>query len=292
MIAGSLSVVVAVQMAQQNVPEIVRRLACDSHPEVDFLVCHTDADPDVPRMLANYGNVRTLPGPTGSLIPVLWRIGILAARNDTVALTTAHCIPDENWLQCLLQIDFGNLAGIGGVIENSADSDAMGWAIFMQRYLPYSPPKTAGEVDEIAADNAAYRRSEILKDRELLRSGFWEPSFHARFRAAGLSLALEPRLRVIHHNRYRAWQFFGQRFAHGIEFGLARARHVSRVKRVALIAVSPLLPLVFLRKIVTAARRHPQSRGRLAQSFPWLVFFLAAWGLGEAAGYVKSIMRR
>ncbi len=292
MITRSLSVVVAVQLAQQNLPAIVRRLACDSHPQVDFLVCHTPADPDVARMLADQGNVRTLLGPPGSLIPHLWGIGILAARHDTVALTTAHCIPDENWLQCLLQIDFGSLAGIGGVIENSADSDAMGWAIFMQRYLPYSPPKAAGKVEEIAADNAAYRRPEILKYRELLQSGFWEPSFHARFRAAGLSLALEPRLRVIHHNRYRAWQFFGQRFAHGIQFGLARARDVPWVKRVALIAVSPLLPLVFLRKIVTAARRHPQSRSRLGQALPWLVFFLVAWGLGEASGYVKSIVRR
>ena len=193
----SLSVVIAVQMAQQNLPEIVRRLACERHPEVEFLVCYADADPDVPRLLANQGNIRVLPGLPGSLIPHLWRDGILAARHETVAITTAHCIPDENWLQCLLQADLQGVAGIGGVIENHANSDAKGWAIFLLRYIAYAPPQAARRVEEIAADNALYRRTDILGHQDLLRKGFWEPSFHARFRAAGLSLVLEPRLRAV-----------------------------------------------------------------------------------------------
>jgi hypothetical protein len=292
MSAPSLSVVIAVQMAQQNLPEIMRRLACERYPEVEFLVCYTDADPDVPRLLAQRGNVRALPGLPGSLIPQLWRDGILAARHATVAITTAHCIPDENWLKCLLQADLRGVAGMGGVFENHPDSDAAGWAIFMLRYISFAPPQTARQVEEIAADNAIYRRADILGHRDLLQRGFWEPSFHARFRAAGLSLALEPRLRVIHRNRYGARQFFGQRFAHGREFGLTRAARLPRLKRILLIILSPLLPLVFLRKIVTVAQRQPQYRRRLGRAFPWLCFFLLGWGLGEARGYVESIAPR
>ena len=95
----------------------------------------------------------------------------------------------------------------------------------MQRlaYISIAPPQTARQVEEIAADNAVYRRSDILQHQDLLQKGYWEPSFHARFRAAGWSLALEPRLRVVHRNRYNARQFLGQRFAHGREFGHARA---------------------------------------------------------------------
>jgi hypothetical protein len=290
--ARSLSVVIAVQMAQQNLPEIMRHLACERHPEVEFLVCYTDADPDVPRLLENQGNIRMLQGLPGSLIPQLWRDGILAAHHATVAITTAHCIPDEDWLQCLLQTDLQGVAGIGGVIENHPDSDARGWAIYMLRYISFAPPQAARRIEEIAADNAVYRRTAILQYQDLLQKGFWEPSFHARFRAAGLFLALDPRLRVTHHNRYSAWQFFGQRFAHGREFGLARADQLQWFKRILLIALSPLLPLVFLRKIVAAVRRQPQHRRRLGRAFPWLCFFLLGWGLGEARGYMESIAQR
>ena len=288
----SLSVIIAVQMAQQNLPEIMRRLACERHPEVEFLVCYADADPDVPHLLANQRNIRVLQGLPGSLIPHLWRDGLLAAHHAAVAITTAHCIPDEHWLQCLLQADLQGVAGIGGVIENHPDSDAKGWAIFFLRYVAYAPPQAARQVEEIAADNAVYRRADILQHRDLLQQGFWEPSFHARFRAAGLALALEPRLRVIHHNRYGARQFFGQRFAHGREFGLARAARLSWFKRVLLIALSPLLPLVFLRKIVAAAKGQPQYRSQLRRAFPWLLFFLCGWGLGEARGYMESMVRK
>ena len=292
MTAPSLSVVVAVQMAQQNLPEIIERLECARHPEVEFLVCYSDADPEVPRLLPKRDNVRALPGSPGSLIPHLWRDGIRAARNATVAITTAHCIPDENWMTHLCGADLDGVAGIGGVIENHPDSDAKGWAVFLLRYVAYAPPQAARRIAEIAADNALYRRTDILQHQDLLEKGFWEPSFHARFRASGLSLALDPRMRVVHRNRYSARQFFGQRFAHGREFGLARAAGLSRVRRVVLIVLSPILPLVFLRKILTAAKGHPQHRIQFRRAFPWLLFFLSGWGLGEARGYLDSMARK
>ena len=292
MTVPSLSVVIAVQMAQQNLPEIIKRLGCERHPDVEFLVCYSDADPDVPRLLAKQVNIRALPGSPGSLIPHLWRDGILAARHAAVAITTAHCIPDENWVKCLLNTDLKGLGGIGGVIENHPGSDAKDWAIFLLRYFAYAPPQMARRVGEIAADNALYRRADILLHQELLKAGFWEPSFHARFRAAGLPLALDPRLRVIHQNRYRAGQFFHQRFAHGREFGLARAAGLPRLKRVLLIILSPVLPLVFLRKIVVATSGQPHCRRQLPSAFPWLLFFLMGWGLGEARGYLESMVRK
>lgn len=292
MTAPSLSVVIAVQMAQQNLPEIIQRLGCERHPEVEFLACYSDADPEVPRLLANQRNIRALPGLPGSLIPHLWRDGILAARHGAVAITTAHCIPDENWVERLLDADLQGLGGIGGVIDNHPESDAKGWAIFLLRYIAYAPPQAARRVEEIAADNALYRRSDILLQRDLLNDGFWEPSFHARFRAAGLPLALEPRLRVVHRNRYGARQFFQQRFAHGREFGLARAAGLPLIKRAVLIVLSPVLPLIFLRKIVGAANAPPQYRRQLPRALPWLLFFLLGWGLGEARGYLESMVRK
>lgn len=289
---SGLSVVIAVQHAQRNLPAIVERLDCARHPDVEFLVCHTPDDPDVPRLLPGRDNVRVIAGERGALIPHLWRDGIRAARHPAVAVTTAHCIPDERWLLRLLATDLAGAAGVGGVFENDPRADAKSWAIFMQRYAVYARPQAARTVTEIAADNAVYRREDIVRHADLLDHGFWEPSFHARFRAAGEVLRLDPELRVFHHNLYAPAQYLRQRSAHGREFGLERARRLSWPRRAALLALSPLLPLVFLRKLVAAARRAPECRARLPLALPWLCVFLLGWGWGEARGYAESLVRR
>lgn len=286
----TLSVVIAVQNAELNLPEILRNLRCADHPDVEFLVCHTDADPGVPRIAPDLPNVRVLRAGPGSLIPHMWRDGILAAEHAKVATTTAHCIPDREWVDRLQQAPLQDIVGLGGAIENAPDADTKGIAIFLLRYLAFAPPQNARRVQEIAADNAVYRRADVVAEKDLLRNGFWEPSFHARFREAGLSLAVDPQLRVLHRNRYRARQFLAQRFAHGREFGRARAIRLPWLKRVALAALSPLLPAVFLRKIVVAAWRSPSYRRPLAVAFPWLCLFLLGWGCGEARGYLESLL--
>lgn len=291
MTAPVLSVVVAVRDAQANVAAILERLACDRYPQVEFLVGHTDRDPEVPRLVPSSPNVRLFEAPPGSLIPHLWRDGIRAAAADRVAVTTAHCVPSEDWVLSLLRADLREVAGVGGTIENDPASGAMGWAIHIQRYAAYSPPQGARRVEDIAADNAVYRRADIVGQGDLLAEGFFEPQFHARFRAAGAGLALDPTIRVTHRNRYRAATFFGQRYEHGRQFGAARAHALPAARRIMLVLASPVLPLVFLRKIVRSARRHEVLRRHWVRALPWLGFFLLGWGLGEARGYVESLKR-
>lgn len=292
MSGAPLSVVVAVQGAQENLPGILERLDGGSDPAVEILVCHTDADAQVPALVAGRPSVRALRAAPGSLVPHLWRDGILAASHPAVAVTTAHCVPRGDWLARVRGADLAGNAGVGGVFENAPDSDAKGWAIFLLRYLPYAPPQAARAAREIAADNAVYRRDLIVGEEALLAEGFWEPEFHARWRRAGLALALDPSIVVVHANRYGAREFFAQRLAHGRQFGLARGRTIGAARRALLLALSPLLPLVFLRKIAAAALRHPLHRSRLLASLPWLGFFLVAWGLGEARGYLASLSGR
>lgn len=287
-----LSIVVAVQHAEANLPAIVERLGCERHADVEFLFCHTPDDPGVPALVPRLSHVRVLAGERGAFIPHLWRDGIRAARSPAVAVTTAHCIPDGQWVERLLATSLADAAGVGGIFDNDPAADARAWAIFMQRYAVYSPPQAARAVHEIAADNAVYRRDDIVRHADLLDHGFWEPSFHARFRAAGDALRIDPGLRVFHHNRYAPGEYLRQRSGHGREFGLARARRLAWPMRVALLALSPVLPLVFLRKLIAGARRSPQCRPHVARAFPWLCLFLAGWGWGEARGYAASLVSR
>ncbi len=286
-----LSIVVAVQHAERNLPEIMRALQPASHPEVEFLLCHTPADPDEPLLVSDQDNVRVLYSHQGSLIPHLWRDGILAAQGDLVATTTAHCIPAPDWVEKLLGADLSGVA-LGGTIENDPEADARSKAIFLLRYAAYAPPQAKREVHELAADNAVYRRADLLRHKDLLQRGFWEPSFHSRFRAEGLRLELDPRLKVMHRNRYSARQFIGQRLSHGREFGFTRARHRPFLQRAVLTLLAPGVFLVLLGRILLAARRKPELHNQLATGSFWLAIFTLAWVAGEASGYCTSLGAR
>lgn len=288
-IAVSLSIVVAVQHAQGNLTEIVERLQPWRHPNVEFLFCHTAVDPDTPRLVSESENVSVLCGEPGSLIPHLWRDGIRAARGPLVAVTTAHCLPAPDWVERLLATNLTDAAGVGGVIENDPASDAKGRAIFLLRYVPYAPPQTERVVADVAADNAVYRRDALMHHAILLEDGFWEPSFHRRFTTDGLLLRFDPKLRVIHRNRYRAGQFFLQRLRHGRQFGSSRGLDLAPHRRLMLLAAVPVLGAVFLLKILARTARWPGHGLHLLPALPWLVVFVTGWTVGEASGYLLSL---
>jgi hypothetical protein len=286
-----LSIIVGVQHAQKNVAEIVRAVAPGLHPQIELLFCHTAADPDVSALVGSQSQIRLILGPTGSLIPHLWRDGILAACGKRVATTTAHCIPTKGWVEALLSADLGN-AAYGGTIENDPNADAKARAIFLLRYSAFAPPEIKREVREVAADNAVYCRSDLLRHKDLLQWGFWEPSFHSRFHAEGMRLILDPTLRVIHCNRYTAREFIAQRFAHGQEFGLNRACTQSFLQSLLLIFLAPCIFGVLINRIVSACRRKSELRKQLKGAWVWLAVFTLAWTIGETFGYARSIRDR
>lgn len=285
----TLSVVVAVQHAEANLPAILSALQPAAHHDVEFIFCHTQADPRTPELVGSGANLFVLRAATDDPIPCLWRDGIRAATGERVATTTAHCIPTADWVGRLLAADLTDTVGVGGTIRNAPGSDAKDWAVFLLRYAAFAPPRSAGDVAEIAADNALYRRADLLRHADLLDEGFWEPSFHARFRSDNLRLRLDPDLTIVHRNCYTARQIMKQRSVHGREYGLARARALPWAKRVALAAASAAVPAILLRRIVATALAKPELRPALCPALPWLTAFVLSWSWGEARGYAHSL---
>lgn len=257
-----------------------------------MIFCHTPADPDVASLVGNQARTRTVCCPKGALIPHLWREGILIARGERIATTTAHCIPAVDWVDMLLTADLGQTAVLAGTIDNDPAADAKSCAIFLQRYAAFAPPQVKRKLHDPAADNALYRRSDLLRYSGLLRHGFWEPSFHQRFRAEGLCLALDPSLRVTHRNRYTARQYMRQRLAHGREFGITRAGGRSIPRRLLLILLAPGIFPLLLTRIVRRAFVNPALPRLFAVAWFWLLLFLLAWVAGEISGYLASLRPR
>lgn len=281
-----LSVIFGVQFAEDNLDLILEKLKPDNYPDVEFIFCATSTDSKTAEIVSPFSNCRFLACVDGRLIPEMWGDGIIQAKAKKVALSTAHCIPASDWVDKLLSADLVQYPGVGGVIINDDSSNGLDWAIYFLRYISYAPPQHSREINEIAADNALYRREDILEHQDLLEKGFWEPSFHSRFRQKNMTLYLSADLQVTHRNRYSLKQFFKQRLEHGKEFALARVNEISTFKRLVLIVLSPALPVLFLKKIIASIYRQGAYKSKLAKALPWLLLFLLAWGLGEARGYV------
>jgi hypothetical protein len=276
-----LSIVVAVKDGTSNLPALLGALKeRDGNTEV-ILCCAGPAtcNEDVAQLFF----------PAETLVPALWSEGILRARGSRVALTTAQFVPACDWLERLQAADLRRWVGVGGAIDNDPAASARNWAIFFLRYSAFAPPLPAGETDEIAADNAVYDRAAILEHADLLREGFWEPSFHRRFRNAGKKLALDPDLVVVHHGTVSAQNFARQRYLHGRAYGIERAERAGFTRNLLLLLSSPLVPALLLGRIFIRIARRPRYRGRLLVAMPWLVRFTFAWAIGEARGYASTL---
>jgi len=284
-----LSIVIAVQRAEANLPAIREALQTQNHPKVEFIFVHARPAESAQRQDDGLGNVVDLFADGNALIPELWRDGIRVAAGTWVATTTAHCVPAPDWVARLQDCTADPAAAVGGMFENDAQASAADWAIFLLRYAKFASPQNARIVSDVAADNAIYRRDLITVEQDLLRNGFWEPAFHARFVARGYRLRLEPTILVTHRNRYRAREFFAQRIAHGRRFGRDRAAQLTWPRRIGLLLAAPLLPWLFLRKIRRNALGHPTCAPHLASASGWLLFFLCGWGWGEGLGYLDAI---
>ncbi len=276
-----LSIVVAVKDGTSNLPALLGAFKeRDGNTEV-ILCCAGPAtcNEDVAQLFF----------PAETLVPALWSEGILRARGSCVALTTAQFVPACDWLERLQAADLRRWVGVGGAIDNDPAASARNWAIFFLRYSAFAPPLPAGETEEIAADNAVYDRAAILEHADLLREGFWEPSFHRRFRNAGKKLALDPDLVVVHHGTASAQDFARQRYLHGRAYGIERAERAGFTRNLLLLLSSPLVPALLLGRIFIRIARRPRYRGRLLVAMPWLVRFTFAWAIGEACGYASTL---
>ena len=293
----SLAVVVALEFADANLDAIVAHLDPAAHANVEFFLCRARDGEHEPWPAAFVsklpGNVSCLVGAAQARIPHLWRDGIVAARAPWVALLSAHCIPQPDWLAAVLALEKSDIdAGIGGWFENHASADACDWAIHLLRYVNFSRPRAAAGCSNIAADNAVYRRSEVVCQHDLLERGFWEPEFHRRFFAKGLQLRVVPELRAMHRNRYTAAQFSHQRRDHGFMFGSDRARGLGLGALLLYLLASPLIPAVLWAKIEATTRRMEWHDKTPRGTRLWLLYFCTQWASGEARGLACELLQR
>lgn len=288
--APILTIIVAVKDSGANLHDFLKRLHPGERGDIEYIFAIAGEPPK--DLVALGRSVKLLIAPSDTLVPLLWRDGIESAKGFAVALTTAQCLPSPDWVAGLMSADLSNFVGVGGAIDLHPACGPAHRAIYFLRYLAFAPPQLKREVSEIAADNAIYRRAEILEHHDLLKEGFWEPSFHRRFLQQRLRLQLDPGLSVTYRGAEPAKAFPAHRHLHGRAYGRWRADQASTLMQIAMVLASPLIPIVLMLRILRRAWSHLQFRASLPSAFPWLLWFVLAWSAGEAGGYLAAMRDR
>jgi len=283
-----LSIVVGSQNARANIAcclEALERQRNDQEIEIIVVDNSTDGTDEV--VAKDFAHLQLLRSPEVRFIPELWEEGIRRSSGEIVAITTAHCVPEDHWVQEMLKAhNAGTYAGIAGAIEIEGPATIVDWAIYFCRYTPYMRPFSAQVVKDIPGDNASYRRWALARCTEVRKKGFWEPAIHAELRKDGFELLLTPTFAVFQRQSFGFLGFVHQRFWHGRQFGMDRAARMSLRARMVYILLSPMIPLVFLFRISRNVFGKGRHVGKLLLSFPILTLFLLSWSLGELSGYI------
>ncbi|HET6566719.1 MAG TPA: glycosyltransferase [Rhodothermales bacterium] len=284
----TLSVVVGSNNARTTIASCLETLVrqCDAAGSQLIVVDNSEDGTDV-LIRERFPQVRLIRSLERKYIPELWAIGMEQAEGAVVAITTAHCIPAEDWVAQILQAHASDpAAGIGGAIESDDAAETTDWAIYFCRYYRFMQPLLPASVHDIAGDNASYKRWALERYRAAWEEGFWEPDVHREILNDGGELRLAPQIVVRHKRSFSASGFLHNRFQHGRQFGQSKASRMGTGHRIAEALKSPLVPAVLLSRVVRtvlAKRRHLKP---LARALPLIALFYTTWAAGEATGYL------
>lgn len=283
----SVSVVVAAWQDTDGLAECLDALESQHGDGTEVIVVSGAACPS--ELKRRFGGVSWVVAAGDLPIPGLWGLGVQRSSRDVVALTTAHFAPAPDWVPAIRRSHARlDSPAIGGPIDPPRGGGLVDWATYFMRYSAYARCDREEARDDLAGDNASYKRAAVLAHADLLRDGFWEQEFHRRFRRAGRTLTLVPEMRVRQQRSFGFRRFLRQRFEHGRRFGRTRMRERGSGARVAYLLASPAIPALLLGRISSRVLGNGRDFAHFAAALPIVACFVLAWTAGEAMGYLDA----
>jgi hypothetical protein len=223
---------------------------------------------------------------------VLRARGLAAARGEVVGLLEDQGRPDPHWCANVIAAHRGDVSAVGGAIENGVDRP-LNWAIYYCDFGRYQNPLAPGASSTASDANVSYKRRDLESIRSLWEQSFREPVVNGALLLQGRQIELQPNV-IVYQNRQnlRLGSALRERFSWGRSYARTRSRLLTKTRRAAYAALSPLLPpLLLLRMAVTAWRRGTHFR-QFATALPLITLLVIAWTLGECTGYVTGPTRQ
>jgi len=232
-----------------------------------------------------FPEVRLVPVPAGTTIPMMRHAAFLEATGEAVAVIEDHVIVPPGWGRQLLDALAEGSEVAGGPIVNAATDRLLDWATFLCEYSACLPPLPAGPAGWLPGNNVVYRRGLLERYRAVTAEGKWENRLHDAMRADGVTLRCVPELIVGHKKHFGFGEYLSQRFLYSRSYAGARVHGSSLARRVALGGAAFLLPPLLLVRIQRSLAAKGVSPGMRLRTLPLIALFVLAWGAGEVVGY-------
>ncbi len=209
-----------------------------------------------------------------------WRAGLDHARGRYLAILDARCPPQAGWPAAVAAaIATQQPVFFGPVICEASAADAC-MVGYLSEYVQFLPPIDAAN-REVPGNNVIFTR-DLVDDAVRSLPEFHKTFFIERVRAAGVPVARLDAAVVRYLKHYAFGHYLRRRHAHGRQYAALR---VGRFVRARLL-LTPLLPLLRLRRLWAATRAKPAARAALLRHFAPVLLSEIAWSAGEAAGYL------
>jgi GT2 family glycosyltransferase len=283
---------VSVVIASVNgLPEIDECLSALERQKggVDFevVVANRRQDGTAEHISRRFPGVKLLQFPGHFGIPQLRAMAMAEAKGDIIVVTEDHCIAPENWLAEIVKAHQLGYMVVGGAVENGKTDRIIDWSVFLCEYSSAMLPITAGEVNSIPGNNAAYKKAALDLVDDGIKKNFWESFLHDELRKKGIKLLSVPSIVVTHKKEFRFFYFLSQRFHYSRSFAGMRRSQIPQAKRLYYLLGSPLLP--FLMAIRVAQNVIVQKKRFYKEFFlslPSLSVFFISYAMGEFIGYL------
>lgn len=281
-----LSVIVVAVDGRDDVVDTLRAVrAQDSSGQLEVMLVANAGHAGLDAAAAVQG-VTIVVSDVPRLVPELWGLGVAASRGPVVALLTAACVPGPQWVRALLRLHRGDVAAVGGPLEQRTPAAIGDWALYFARYAAFMPPAGLRDDAEVPGDNGSWKREAIAPDLDhIARDGFWELEVNARLRARGRRLLMHDELTVWHTHSFGIGAFCRQRWEHGRLHGRSRAATGTSA------VVACAAPLAWGSMLLRVSRRvlgHGRHRATFAAALPVIALFYACWVSGEAVGLMQG----
>lgn len=251
----------------------------------EVVIARPEDRDDLELIREDHPDLHLEPAPPGSSVPQLRAVGMAATSGDIVALTEDHCVVAPGWLEAMVEAHGRGDEVVGGAMANARRERAVDWAAFFAEYGLFAEGADGGR-DQLTGANVSYGPDVVERVVDLARQGEWENVIHERLLAAGSTVHFLRSAAVRHNRSWDVPEFCRDRYLHGR--GYARRRLVEEPGRARwlYLAGTPLLPFLLAGRI---ARSVPAGdRAAFLRALPATLLFLAAWSVGEAAGYLAG----
>jgi len=219
-------------------------------------------------------------------IPEMRSIGLAQSTGDIIAFIEDHCIAPVDWYERIIKAHESGYSAIGGAVENGSCQRIRDWAAYLCEYSNLMLPLPAGEVSNIAGNNASYARKILEGVDESVKRDCWEFFLHEELKAQGVRFLSVPEIVLAHKKEFDVMYFLAQRFHYSRSFAAMRRVRVSSSKRIYYLLTTPVLPFLLLWRIgsqVISKRRHYKE---FILSLPLLFLYGVSYAFGEFIGYL------